>query len=85
MLPGGSDSLPGSDVSMERPAMHIKRGDRIRIRPEWQDSGDDEFEWIAIEDEDGGRVRIAPILPEMNFPPNQVVTTNMVEWVAHAS
>ena len=62
----------------------IRRGDRLRIRPEWQDPGDDEFTWIALEDEDGGRVRIAPLMPELNFPPNQVVTTGMVEQVEHA-
>ena len=56
----------------------IRRGDRIRIRPEWQDPGDADIEWIAIEDEDGGRVRIAPLL-DLPFPGNQVVTTEMIE------
>jgi len=32
----------------------IKKGDRIRIKPEWQDPGDDKFIWVALEDEDGG-------------------------------
>ncbi len=56
----------------------IKRGDYVCIKPEWRDPGDDEYIWIAIEDEDGGRVRIAPIM-ELPIPPNQVVTTNMIE------
>jgi len=34
--------------------------------PQWQDPGDDEFEWEASEDEDGGRVMVRGLLP--NFP-----------------
>lgn len=57
----------------------IRKGMKLRIKPEWQDEGDDEFEWIAIEDEDGGRVRISPLGTGLNITPNQVVTTDMVE------
>ncbi len=66
---------------MSAPARRfIRRGDRLRICPQWQDPGDDEIEWIALEDEDGGRVRIQPQLG-LPIPPNQVVTTEMVEHV----
>jgi hypothetical protein len=34
----------------------IRKGDRIGIKPEWQDPGDDKFLWVGLEDEDGGRV-----------------------------
>lgn len=61
--------------------MAIQKGDKIRIKPQWQDDGDDQFEWVAIEDEDGGRVRIAPTGTGLAFPPNQVVTTDMIEKV----
>ena len=57
----------------------IKKGDTVRIRPEWQDPGDDAFMWVALEDEDGGRVRIAPINTGLEFPPNQVVEVQMLE------
>jgi hypothetical protein len=57
----------------------IRKGDTIRIKPEWQDPGDEKFVWVALEDEDGGRVRIAPINTGLAIPPNQVVNTNMVE------
>lgn len=60
----------------------IKKGDEVRIKPEWQDAGDEALFWVAIEDEDGGRVRIAPINTSLKFPPNQVVETSMLE--AHA-
>ena len=56
----------------------IKKGDIVRIKPEWQDPGDDKFTWIAIEDEDGGRVRIEPVDIGLPFPPNQAVTTEML-------
>jgi hypothetical protein len=39
----------------------------------------DKFVWVALEDEDGGRVVIAPINTGLTFAPNQVVDTNMVE------
>ena len=57
----------------------IRKGDTIRIKPEWQDPGDDKFIWVALEDEDGGRVRIAPTNTGLTFRPNQIVDTNMVE------
>jgi hypothetical protein len=57
----------------------IRKGDTIRIRPEWQDPGDEKFVWVALEDEDGGRVCIAPINTGLAFPPNQIVNSNMVE------
>ena len=57
----------------------IRKGDVIRIKPAWQDPGDDKFTWVPIEDEDGGRVRIAPTNTGLTFPPNQIVDTNMVE------
>lgn len=57
----------------------IKKGDRVKIKPEWQDKGDDLFLWIAIEDEDGGRVRISPIGTGLQLTPNQVVKTSMLE------
>ena len=57
----------------------IKKGDRVRIKSEWQDPGDDKFIWVALEDEDGGRVRIAPINTGLTILPNQIVDTHMVE------
>lgn len=56
----------------------IKAKDILRIKPEYQDEGDDLLVWIALEDEDGGRVRIAPLNTGLKFPPNQVVKTEMI-------
>jgi len=60
----------------------IRAKDTVQIKPEFQDSGDKQLIWIALEDEDGGRVRIAPINTGMKYPPNQVVTTEMLVPVA---
>lgn len=57
----------------------ILKGTRLRIKPEWQDAGDDKLTWVAIEDEDGGRVRISPIDLDLPLPPNEIVDTDMVE------
>lgn len=57
----------------------IKAKDIVRIKPEYQDEGDDSLVWIALEDEDGGRVRIAPLNTGMKFPPNQVINTDMLD------
>jgi hypothetical protein len=57
----------------------IKRGDVVRIKPEWQDPGDEKFTWIALEDESNGRVRIHPEGTGIRFPVNQIVETRMLE------
>tara|TARA_R100000656_G_scaffold82903_1_gene60570 strand:+ start:174 stop:356 length:183 start_codon:yes stop_codon:yes gene_type:complete len=59
----------------------IKKGDKIRIKPERQDDGDSQFNWEAIENEDGGRVRIAPVNIGLPITPNQVVETKMIEKI----
>ncbi len=61
----------------------IHKGDRLRIKEAWQDPGDDDFEWRAVEDEDGGRVLISPVDIGLPIPPQQVVRTNMVERVLY--
>jgi hypothetical protein len=62
-------------MSMKRP---IKAGDVVTIKPEWRDAGDDQIVWIALEDEDGGRVRIQAQLG-LPMNPNQIVETSMLE------
>jgi hypothetical protein len=57
----------------------IKAKDILKIKPEYQDKGDETIVWVALEDEDGGRVRIAALNTGMSFPPNQIVSTMMVE------
>lgn len=58
----------------------IHKGDTVKIRPEWQDVGDTDIGFVALEDEDGGRVRIEAKLG-LRFNPNTVVTVEMLEGV----
>jgi hypothetical protein len=60
----------------------IRAGQRVHIRREWQDAGDDKFIWVAVEDEDGGRVRISAVNTGLMIASNQVVETRMLEEVA---
>jgi hypothetical protein len=57
----------------------IAKGDTVRILPQWQDPGDEALHWIATEDEDGGRVRIAPLDSGLSIAPNYIVLTTMLE------
>ncbi len=57
----------------------IRKNDIILIKPEFQDKGDDKYTWIALEDENGGRVLIAPANSGLALMPNQVVKTSMVQ------
>lgn len=63
----------------------IRKNDLLRILPEYQDTGDDLLTWLALEDEDGGRVRIAPLNTGLNLPPNHVVNTEMVCKIEQAN
>jgi len=56
----------------------IKRGDLVTIKPEYRDEGDDSLTWIAVEDEDGGRIKIAATDTGMKFAPSYVVRTDML-------
>ena len=58
--------------------MTIKQGDLVTFKPEWSDPGDEMVTFRAIEDEDGGRVKIVAELG-LEFNPIQVVC---VDWVA---
>jgi hypothetical protein len=62
----------------------IKRGDRVRIKPDWADPGDDEIVFFAVDDESEGRVSIMAMLG-LAINPIQVVTTEMVEIVVESA
>ena len=50
----------------------FKVGDRVRIKPEWQDEGDDEFERVVIEaPENSPRVLIKTLIPGFEYPPTE--------------
>jgi hypothetical protein len=60
----------------------LKVGDRVRIKPEWQDEGDDEFERIVIEaPADCTRVLVQTIIPGFTHNPVARIETSMLERV----
>lgn len=55
----------------------IKRGDVVKFKPNWMDIGDDKVTFIAIEDEDGGRVKVQA---QLGLPINPVDVV-LVAWI----
>jgi len=55
----------------------ITKGMQVFIRPEYQDEGDADYIWLAVEDQDGGRVKIQA-QTGATFQPVQVVTVSML-------
>ena len=50
----------------------LSAGDRVRIHPEWQDPGDDNFEHIVIEaPADSPRVLIRTLIPDFDPSPTE--------------
>jgi hypothetical protein len=57
----------------------IRRGDFVVIKPEFQDPGDDKYQWLAVDDESAGRVTISPVGTGLAIPPRHVVRVSMLE------
>jgi hypothetical protein len=50
----------------------LKAGDRVRIVPEWQDPGDDQYERLVIEaPDDCTRVLVRTIIPGFVIQPTE--------------
>lgn len=56
----------------------ISKGDKIQIKPEFQDKGDDKFSWVAVDDAENGRVMISPIDTGLAIAPTYVVLVDML-------
>ena len=56
----------------------FKRGDKVEILKEFQDKGDDEFTWIALGDEEKGRLDIMPVEIDLEIRPIYVAH---VDWI----
>jgi hypothetical protein len=63
--------------------MTIRKGDRLIIKKEWRDSGDENFSWIARNDEEKGRVDISALEEKTTFTiwRMQTVNVSMIERV----
>lgn len=60
----------------------LKVGDRVRIKPEWQDEGDDQWERVVIEAPDNSpRVLIKTLIPGLEHPPAERIEISKLERV----
>lgn len=59
----------------------LRRGDQVRILPEYQDEGDSELTWVVVGDEEKGRVDISPISLSMKIKPIYTLSVAQVEPV----
>ena len=56
----------------------IKKGDRIDILPQWQDVGDENYVWVATDDEKDERITICPISMPISIKPRSTVEVSMI-------
>lgn len=57
------------------------KGDVVKVRPEFQDEGDDDFTWVVVSDEEKGRVDISAIDSPLTIKPIHIVQTEWIELV----
>jgi len=58
---------------------NVTAGQIVRIRPEWQDEGDDLLTWMSLDNStDGSDVRVVPTNTGLRFPP---VSLMRLEWL----
>jgi hypothetical protein len=74
--------MNGDNLNPRNIAIAFEVGDRVRIKPEWQDPGDDEFERIVIEaPADCTRVLVQTIIPGYTHHPVARIEVSMLERV----
>lgn len=52
--------MPEETPAPETPGVPLEKGERILIRPQWQDEGDASFLWFTSDPEEKGRVSVSP-------------------------
>jgi hypothetical protein len=55
----------------------IKKGDIVRFLPQWQDAGDENIEFRAVDDEYDGRVEVEAQV-DLPLKPTQIVP---IKWL----
>jgi hypothetical protein len=72
----------GKEVDHNHADYRYKKGQQIKIRPQWQDKGDGDYDWHVAEDQDprGGRVVVhSSATKDWKIRPTHVVTPDMIE------
>lgn len=77
--PAGGASSTGRAPHIKGP---VQKGHQVEFKPEYKDDGDDDIKWVALENEDGGRVRVIASNSPMRIKPTQVVTREMLSNVS---
>ena len=62
----------------------FKKNDVVRFLPEYED-GEDEFDYILIEEPDGGRVKVKPLNSGLEIPPIYVVEIDCLKLKSSGS
>lgn len=57
------------------------KGDIVKILPEFQDAGDDEYTWVVLNDEEKGRVDISAVDSQLTIKPIHIVQASWIEHV----
>ena len=60
----------------------FQKGNVVKILPQFQDVGDDEFTWVVLADEEKGRVDISAMDSLLKIRP---IHTVQVEWSEHVT
>lgn len=55
------------------------KGDIVEILKQYQDIGDDELIWVAIDDEEKGRVTVMPINSTLSIKPTYVMNSDWLK------
>ena len=60
----------------------IKQGDRVYIKPEWQDAGDESIEFIAVEilDSQENKILVSDRNSTMYIVPTFLLTGKMIDF-----
>lgn len=58
--------------------MFYRTGDAVEILPEFRDSGDEDFDWIVVSDEEKGRVDVTPTNHSMAVKPMYTLQTDQI-------
>ena len=59
--------------------MNIHKGQRVVLKPEWMDEGDDTCEFIAINDMEKGRVDVSDANNTMAITPIHMIHDFMIK------
>ena len=62
----------------------VRKGDIVEIKKPYQDAGDDKLTWMAVDDEEKGKVMLVPIDSTLSIKPTYVLNVQWLRVVAKA-